>query len=426
MTLVDIIRRVVKYGPRGVKLWASLKIGDIRLRRFMKRNARSRDFSPERGVTIIGSFTGRDSINKVMRDLLFMVRDTGIPFQALNTGANEDPACSGVLKLLTPPDLFRIKKHPLVIEMFNGALQKGIAKDLANIVFWEFEDGFLPVYPAFAHKAHVIGMSDFVVETLRRELPAGVKVSKLLYPFRPSFGDIPSKSEMRARVGIPQGAFVVFFNFDFASGFSRKNPDGAMRAFAAAFKDDLDAHLVFKTMRSKEAPQRVAFLERLAGELGIADRFTMVHEYLSNSDLFGLTNACDVYLSLHRGEGFGLGVAEAMSLGLPVVVSDSSSTTEFCSVGNSIPVPCQMTAPRPEQRDHLTYAYVTRWAEPSVSFAADALRRLKSDPDLRERIGSKARMYVADHFSLANFKASLEMLIGGKGGDLRFEESNSR
>ena len=55
---------------------------------------------------------------------------------------------------------------------------------------------------------------------------------------------------------------------------------------------------------------------------------------------------------------------------------------------------------------------MTKWAEPSISFAADALRQLKEDPGLRERIGSKARMDVAEHFSIANFKASLEGLMG--------------
>ena len=123
MTVFDIVRRVVKYGPCGVKLWASLKLIDIRLRRFINQNAKLQDFAPERGVTLVGSFTGRDSINKVMRDLLFMVRDTGIPFQALNTGANEDPAGTGVLELLTPPERFRVRKHPLVIEMFNGCVE---------------------------------------------------------------------------------------------------------------------------------------------------------------------------------------------------------------------------------------------------------------------------------------------------------------
>ena len=411
MTLLDYAKRVVRYGPQGVSLWARIKWGEFRMKRFLKRNAKHDDIETVRGVTLVGSFTGRDSINKVMRDLLFAVRDSGIPFQALNTGGDGDPAKTGVMKLLTSPGAFRVRRHPLVVEMFNGVVPVGIGADVANIAFWEFEDGFLPVYPTFAKKKHVIGMSDFVVETMRRELPATVKVSKLLYPFRPSFGDIPPRSDVRDRFGIPEDAFVVFFNFDFASGFNRKNPEGAMRAFADAFENDAKAFLVFKTMRSSGFPHRVERLEQLAKDIGISDRFVMIHSYLSDADLYGLTNACDVYLSLHRGEGFGLGVAEAMSLGLPVVVSDYSATTEFCTKENSIPVPCHVVAPRVDQRDHLTYSYVTRWADPDTAFAADALRRLRRNPGLCAQLGDRAKKDIAEHFSPSNFKASLEHLL---------------
>ena len=411
MTVFDIARRVVRYGPSGVCHWARIKWGDFKLKSFLRRSARRKDVRPERGVTLIGSFTGKDSINKVMRDLLFAISDTGIPFQALNTGGDEDPARTGVLQLMTSPQDFMARKHPLVIEMFNGVSPRKLVDDLANIVFWEFEDGFLPVYPAFARKSHVIGMSDFVVGMLRHELPDAVRVSKLLYPFRPNFGKIPLRRDVRSRFGIPQDAFAVFFNFDFASGFGRKNPDGAMRAFATAFKDDAKTFLVFKTMRSSQVPHRVEYLEQLAKELKIADRFLMIHSYVSSSDIYGLTNACDVYLSLHRGEGFGLGVAEAMSLGMPVVVSDYSATTEFCNVENSIPVPCQVVRPRAEQQDHLTYTYVTKWAEPNIALAADALRRLRSDPGLCAQLGEKARTDIAKHFSISRFKASLEAIL---------------
>ncbi|MBQ3288760.1 MAG: glycosyltransferase family 4 protein [Kiritimatiellae bacterium] len=411
MTLLDYARRVARYGLRGVILWARIKWKEFRLKRFLRRNARCKDVCPERGVTLVGSFTGQDSLGKVMRDLLFAIHDAGVPYQALNTGEGEDPAQTGILELTTPPSQFRIRRHPVVIEMFNGVVDKQIAAGCANIVFWEFENGFLPVYPAFAKKSHVIGMSDFVVETMRHELPASVKVSKLLYPFRPNFGNLLPRDEVRARFGIPLDAFAVFFNFDFGSGFSRKNPDGAMRAFAAAFRDDAKAFLVFKTMRSRQYPQRVESLERLAAELGIGDRFLMIHSYVSSSEIYGLTDACDVYLSLHRGEGFGLGVAEAMSLGKPVVVTDYSSTTEFCTPENSIPVPFRIVAPRDNQRDHLTYTYVTKWADPDVAFAADALRRLRGDSGLCARIGQRAKEDVLEHFSIRRFRASLENLM---------------
>ena len=148
-----------------------------------------------------------------------------------------------------------------------------------------------------------------------------------------------------------------------------------------------------------------------ASELGIADRFIMIHSYISNVDIYGLTSSCDVYLSLHRGEGFGLGVAEAMAMGLSVVVSDYSSTTEFCNANNSILIPCRIVSPGRGQIDHLTYTYVTKWAEPDISLAADALRRLRSDVDLRAKLQDRAKRDIAEHFSISNFKASLEALL---------------
>ena len=171
-----------------------------------------------------------------MRDLLLAITDAGIPCQALNLGPQVDPAETGVLKLTTSKDNFAIKKHPLVLEILNSIVPPELVEDSATIAFWEFEDGFLPVYPAYAQKSHVIGMSDFVVDTMRKELPASVKVSKLLYPFRPGLKEIPSRRDVRKRFCIPDHSFAVFFNFDFASGFGRKNPDGAMRAFAAALR----------------------------------------------------------------------------------------------------------------------------------------------------------------------------------------------
>lgn len=411
MTLCDYIKRVIRYGPKGIVLWTRIKWGEYKARRFFMRNARRFDLTPVRGVTLIGSFTGHDSISKVMRDFLFAVHDAGIPYQTFSTGGDGNPVQMGVADLLTPIEEFRIKKYSLVVEMFNGFVPDDLMLDIANVAFWEFEDGFLPVYPQFTHKKHIIGMSDFVVETLRRELPRSTEVSKLLYPFRCSTGDIKPRADIRKRFKIKQDAFVVFFNFDFASGFNRKNPEGAIRAFAKAFKDTKDAFLVFKTMRSNGFPERVACLEQLAVELGVRDRFIMIHEYLSDVDIYSLTNACDVYLSLHRGEGFGLGVAEAMLLGLSVVVSDYSATTEFCNPSNAILVPCKIVPPRQNQRDHLTYSYVTKWADPDISFAANALIRIYNNPSMRAHIGLYAREYIIEYFSLGRFKESLEKLL---------------
>lgn len=411
MNLIDICKRVRKYGLSGVLLWARIKRDNWQAKRFYQRNAAKYPLTPEKGVTIVADVVGKGSLAKVMRDLALNIHEAGLPLQVLCPGAENDPSESGVMSLLVKKEDFRINKYSMVIDMFNGLeVPDGAAYRHATVAFWEFDDGFRQVYPGFAAKKQVIGMSDFVVEVLRRELPDSVKVSKVLYPFRPLQGELLPRMEIRRKFGIPESAFAVFFNFDLGSGFGRKNPDGAIRAFAKAFAADRNAVLVFKTMRAKAYPERVAALERLAEEVGIRDRFIMVHAFVSNEELYGLTNACDVYLSLHRGEGFGLGIAEAMSMGVPVVVSDYSSTTEFCKADNAVLVPCKLV-PTPKNPDHLTYTYVTKWAEPDVDAAAVGLRRLRDDVAYRQQLGNTAKAFIADYFSIANFRKSIEALI---------------
>lgn len=411
MTIADIGKRVLRYGVDGVTLWLRIKLEEWKTRRFIRANARNYPLKPERGLTIVAGVSAPGSLSKVMRDLALTARDAGFPVQIYDPGATEDPAQTGILALVTPQQDFRIRKYSLVLDVFNGVVPPLDGIDVASVAFWEFEDGFLEVYPRFVRKSHVVAMSDFDAAVFRRLLPSTVRTSKLLYPFRFQPPHLPSRSEIRKKFGIPPDAFAVFFNFDFGSGYGRKNPDGAMRTFAKAFADDSSTVLVFKTMRASDFPDLVTELKRLANDLGIFHRFLMISSYLSNSDLYGLTNACDAYLSLHRGEGFGLGVAEAMSLGLPVVATDYSSTTEFCTSENSILVPCKTVPINGSQTGHLTYSYVTKWAEPDMDFAADALRRLKSDAALRAQIGAAGKSFMSKHFSVKSFRASLAQLL---------------
>ena len=184
-----------------------------------------------------------------------------------------------------------------------------------------------------------------------------------------------------------------------------------MRAFAAAFRDVPNTRLVFKTMRAKSRPDLLTQIETLARELDISKRLTMIHTYVPERHLFGLTNACDVYLSLHRGEGFGITLAEAMAMGKPVVCTNWSSTTEFCRPDCTIPIPYRMVPVPPNQVDHPYYQQVKEWAEPDIDAAAAALRRLYDDPLLRKEIGVKARASISLQFSIKNLKQSIEAFL---------------
>ena len=78
-------------------------------------------------------------------------------------------------------------------------------------------------------------------------------------------------------------------------------------------------------MGAKSHRSEKELLEQEAVKLGIEKRFTIITEYLSHSELYGLTAACDVYISLHKGEGFGIGMAEAMLMGKPVIATNWSA-----------------------------------------------------------------------------------------------------
>ena len=407
----------IKFKTKGLAgLWrlVKIKIDGFRHRNFYPDNYRAHlSTTPVRGITFIGNLCGKDSISKVSRDFVLSLHDAGIPFQAFDPSFAGDPSKSGIDRLITPSGKFDLRKYEVIVEMFGCSIPKGLYERHVRIPFWEFESGFPEIYPSMRDATEVAGMSDFNFEYYRRILPGCTRVHKILYPLR-ILQTVPnSANETRRKYGLGENSFVAFFNFSYLSGFNRKNPEGAVRAFAKAFPagSDTDAKLVFKTMHSKEFPQAAKRLYSLAAELDITDKVVFIDGYVPQSDLYGLTAACDVYLSLHRGEGFGLGVAEAMSLGKPAVVTDYSSTTEFCNKENSIPVPYRMVPVPPAQIDHSFYNFVKEWADADIDAAAEALRRLYSSPVLRKRLGANAREFILDHFSIKNFRKSVESLL---------------
>ena len=345
-----------------------------------------------------------------MRDLVFCIQEAGFPFQALNTCAESQTASNEIEPLLTPRRDFRIMKHPMAIELFAGQIPSTIPIRRAHVVFWEFESGLLEAFPALRSVDTVIAMSDFNAAFFRRILPPTVKVVKLLYPFRFSPPTLPPPTQTRRRFGIEENDFAVFFNFDYASSVFRKNPDGAMMAFAKAFHDTPNAKLVFKTNRAKDFPNAHASLRNLANSLEISDRFISIDDYLPREDIYAITAACDVYLSLHRGEGLGLGIAEAMSLGKPAIVTDYGGSTEFCTSETAFLVPYARRALRHGQMDNPCYHDVDFCAEPDIDTAAAIMRKCYVSKDVCRDMGSRAKRIIEAHFSSRLFRESLALL----------------
>ncbi len=406
MRIGELVSKFRVWGVAGFRNYVSdcwrWRLFRRRLTRLLRERTGTR---PVRGITVIGDLSGGASNSKTLRDFILSLRDAGIPCQTYNTRLRPLIPESEFRDLETPREEFDIRRYTHIVEMFRSPLPWNPVKVRARIAFWEGEHGILDVWPWLAGSDPVIGMSDFNVSYFRRELK-GTKVCKILYPLRRIRVEPRPAAEIRRQFGLAADDFVVFFNFDFGS-FRRKNPHAAIRAFARAFADVPDARLVFKTMGARTHAAEVAELRALAAAEGVADRFTLITDYLPHEELYGLTNACDVYLSLHRGEGFGIGMAEAMLFGKPVVATDWSASTEFVREGVACPVPFRLVPVRADEY----FVSMGEWAEADVDSAAQILRRLHDDPVGRKALGERARAFVNDHFSIENFKASVEAFL---------------
>lgn len=411
MTIKRLTASITRYGICGIInyiLGYKKRIAKKYLLRRLERTGREEDVKP--GITIIGNFADSHSLSKVLRDLAIMLKKVGVPYQAYNTNTSPSIPDSEFAHLLTPKEEFSLNRYSHVIEMFN--YENISIRDKRchhwRIVFWEFESGLTESHPEFIDSKDVIAMSDFNAQVFKKLLSPEAKVNKILYPFQFDIkSTIPSIAETRAKYGFENDDFIVFFNFSYASSYYRKNPEGLISAFAKAFANNPKTKIFLKTQGGKKRKALKQKLDKHISDLGLSKRVVACDDFLTQDELVAVTKACDVYASLHHGEGFGLGIAEAMSLGIPAIVTDYSAPTEFCNPNNSCPIPYKIVKVLDDQRDLEAYKSVKEWAEPDIDAAASALKRLYTDPEYRLRLGANAKKFIEEYFSTENFKKSI-------------------
>ncbi len=241
----------------------------------------------------------------------------------------------------------------------------------------------------------------FVAEAMRRVMPLPV------HDILPGVAIGKIQEISRDKFGIGAGEFVFLFMFDMLSGFDRKNPIAIVRAFRSAFRPEDRATLLIKISRGAADAEAV---ERLRSEVGGA-KVIVVDELVSRAEAYGYIALADAVISLHRSEGFGLLMAEAMLLAKPVIATNYSGNTSFMHEENSLLVDYEMTEVK---EDGPIYTRGNRWANPSEARAAEFMRLLFKDRKRALEIGHRGRMSVAPMLSLeaagARMKARLLQL----------------
>ncbi|WP_424363285.1 glycosyltransferase [Methylocystis parvus] len=193
----------------------------------------------------------------------------------------------------------------------------------------------------------------------------------------------------RRYFGLRDSAFVVLAMLDFSSFPARKNPRGAIDAFLR-FRDKYpygDAQLALK-VKGDNSEELVSLKERLATELPDAVFFSHA---MTAHEVESLIATSDCFMSLHRAEGFGRVLAEAMFLGTIAVGTAWSGNLDFMTQANSILVPHEM---RDVQDGEYPEWKGQRWADPDLASASEALSRLFNDRVYCRDLAAKAARSV--------------------------------
>lgn len=191
--------------------------------------------------------------------------------------------------------------------------------------------------------------------------------------------------------GLEAGRPYFFFAFDHLSIFDRKNPLGLVEAFTRAFPREDGPALVLKAINGG---YRVKERDRLRDAVEGRTDFHLLEDYLPMEDVGRLMEGCLAYVSLHRSEGYGLTLAEAMVRAKPVIATAYSGNLDFMDDDTSLLVPW---TPRRVGKWHDPYPAGATWADPDLDAAAQHLRWVVEHPDLAAAMGGRARAHHLTH-----------------------------
>lgn len=347
------------------------------------------------GINIAGYVRGEFGLGAGVRSNIMAVDAARILYAVNNfhapTHSNLDDSVKN-LSTSNPYPVNLIHMDPFEADRFRREAGDEYFHSKINVGYWAWELSQLPVgwLDRIRDYDEIWVPSSYCLATVSQDSP----VPTIRIPHCISV-DEKKLDTCRSRFGLKDDSYVFLFTFDFHSSFQRKNPLALIRAFQMAFEDSKDVVCVIKCINSAYHQKEYQALR----ESGAKANVKIIDVHLRENDLSSLLASCDCFVSLHRSEGFGLPIAEAMYLGKPAIATGYSGNMDFMNVGNSFLVKFKLVDVRPGDYHYFKEGCV--WAEPDVDHAADLMRFVYESRQHATKVGEKAREDMRKFFSPA-------------------------
>jgi glycosyltransferase involved in cell wall biosynthesis len=359
------------------------------------------------GLDVLGFFSAEHGVGEASRVITKSLRSVGVSVSTIDYTDTESRR----------DHIYRTEeesRHKVLLTSINSdqlvAAHQRIQPDFFNdryVIgqwFWELEESPPWFSDAYPFVDELWAPSRFIESMLKRSVPERIHVEYVPLPVHAPEID-PTLN--RQYFGLDD-RYLFLFMFDFMSVMKRKNPLGLIQAFAQAFSAGEGPQLVIKTINGDKRPIEYEALRVAA--LAVPG-VTLIDKYFTKIETSTLSSLADCYVSLHRSEGLGLTMSEAMALGVPVIATGYSGNMDFMNSENSLMVPSSQVAVGEGAEGYSPHA---TWVEPDISVAASHMRYVYENQQEAREMGERGRMNVLGSLTIersgAIMKSRLEKI----------------
>ena len=378
--MMDKINQILRLLPRSIRavFWR------IFYRLTLASPVRSDDgVSVGSKVVVAGMFRTASGLGAWARSNYYALQEAGFDVIAVDLSERLAPVdfdCKIPLQTF-PPDrsgtlLIHVNAPEIAASLRLIGLRRG--RKWRVIAAWAWELDFFPIgwERAYSYISEIWALSDFAAAAFRKHVRSPpVRVAPIAV-------SLPSHLELKKP---EKKVFRVLVLADALSSLERKNPIGSVEAFKIAFEGRDDCRLIVKIRNLKNAGTNASALRAQIDELSNAE---LLEGTLTDEQQWQLIASVDILLSLHRAEGFGLGLAEAMVVGVPVIATAWSGNLMFCNQDTAALVPYSLVKTSDSSGQYTWEGAF--WAEPDIAAASNLLRVLEANRDRGSALAKSA------------------------------------